>query len=582
MKIKTKVSLGVVFLFTVILGIGGVGLYYLSRLSDNIENILKDNYETLEHTKSIIRNCDSLFTDSLKAMDRIENSLQLQEQNVTEPGEQKATIELRKAFEKLKIEGISYETIRNIRQISLYIQDLNMRSITNKYERAQKIAANASTYVVSILTVFSLLSFSFVVNFPSYIAGPIVRLTQSIKLIAQKNYEERLHFDRKDEFEELAEAFNQMAEKLDEYEHSNLANMLFEKKRIETIINRMSDPVIGLDEQKKVMFANDQALVFLNLIPDQLIGRYAPDVAVENDLFRALIKQNGPSQSDSGLIKIAVNGKENYFSKESIGIQYTHTGEKESMNIGQVILLKNVTPFKELDMAKTNFIATISHELKTPIASLQMCIKLLQDSRVGSLNEEQQNILTTLRGEIVRLSKLTNELLDLSQLETGNIKLNLKNTNPADIINFALEAVKFHAERKHIKVEVQLPRTAPVIYADPDKTTWVLINLLTNAIRFSPENDKVKLTCVAEDGKVIFSVKDFGPGIERQYMERLFEKFYQVPGSSSGTGLGLAISKEFIEAQGGTIQVESEPGKGSTFTFELHSLDALKSTMNTT
>ena len=332
-----------------------------------------------------------------------------------------------------------------------------MQAIVRKNEITQETASQASTYVVVIVTIFSLIAFSFIINFPGYVANPIVQLTQSIKSIAGKNYEERLHFDRKDEFEELAEAFNQMAEKLDEYEHSNLANILFEKKRIETIINRMSDPVIGLDNRKKVVFANDQALLLLNLTTHQMLDRYAPDIAVENDLFRTLIKQNGQADSDSELIKIAIDGKENYFSKENIVIRYKPTGEKEIVNIGQVILLKNVTPYKQLDLAKTNFIATISHELKTPIASLQMCIKLLQDTRVGSLNAEQQSILQTFNDETSRLSKLTNELLDLSQVETGNIKLDIKKTDPKHILNVALEAVKFQSERKKVKIEVRAP-----------------------------------------------------------------------------------------------------------------------------
>ncbi len=569
MRIKTKVTLGVVFLFAVIVGIGGLGLYYISKLSGDSKNILKDNYETLEYTKSIIEYCDSLFIDSLKAIEGIEKNLSLQEQNVTEGGEHSATVELRAAFEHLKKEGIRENEIVPIRAICLQIQDLNMQAIVRKNEASQKAASKASTYVIIILTVFSLISFTFIVNFPSYIANPIAELTRSIKSIAGKNYEERLHFDRKDEFEELAEAFNQMAEKLDEYEHSNLAGILFEKKRIETIINRMSDPVVGLDEQRKIVFANDQALLFLNLTPNQVIGKYAPDVAVNNDLLRALIKQNGKPGTDSPLIKIAINGKENYFSRESIDVRHKPTGEKEEVNIGQVILLKNVTPYKELDLAKTNFVATISHELKTPIASLQMCVKLLHDVRVGSLNEEQTSILRTLDDETARLARLTGELLDLSQLETGNIKLDIRKISANEVVAFALEAVKFHAERKHVTVEIQIPEPGPVIQADLDKTSWVLVNLLTNAIRFSSENARVILKCVKRNGKAIFSVEDFGTGIEKKYLNRLFDKFFKVPGSSSGTGLGLAISKEFIEAQGGKVYVESEIGKGSLFSFEL-------------
>jgi signal transduction histidine kinase len=129
--------------------------------------------------------------------------------------------------------------------------------------------------------------------------------------------------------------------------------------------------------------------------------------------------------------------------------------------------------------------------------------------------------------------------------------------------------VKFHAERKKVTIDVEEESDLPDIRADMDKTTWVLVNLLTNAIRYSPENGRVLVKCSAEKALVKFAVKDFGPGIDSKYVGRLFEKFFQVPGSPSGTGLGLAISKEFIEAQRGSINVESEPGKGSMFAFQL-------------
>jgi len=199
--------------------------------------------------------------------------------------------------------------------------------------------------------------------------------------------------------------------------------------------------------------------------------------------------------------------------------------------------MKNVTTYKELDLAKTNFIATISHELKTPIASLQMCVKLLQDSRVGTLNKEQSNIISTLNDEVVRLSRITNELLDLSQVETGNIKLNIKKAEPGDIVALALEAVKFQAERKHIRIDSKMAQRLPFIQADIDKPTWVLINFLTNAIRYSPENGNVIVRCDSVDGKVHVTVEDNGPGIEAKFLTRIFEKFFQVPGTPSGTGL---------------------------------------------
>lgn len=574
MKIKSKIALALSVLFATILGIVGLSLFYLKDLSADAMNILKDNYESLEYTKRILESTDSVTVDRAKAIVVIETQLALQDENVTEPGEQELTLLLKKSFERAKSNDFPPGEVEEIRRLCFALQDLNMKAIVAKNEITTATADRASKYLLLVGAIISIAIFTFIVNFPGYVANPITTLTNSIKSIANKDYEERLHFNRSDEFGELAEAFNQMAEKMDEYEHSNLAKILFEKKRIETIINRMSDPVIGLDEKKKVVFVNDQALSLLNLTDKQLLGRYAPDVAVENDLFRSLIRVNirlnGESKEAGGaLIKAVTNGKENYYSRENIVITYKPTGEKDDVSIGEVILLKNVTPFKELDLAKTNFIATISHELKTPIASLQMGIKLLDDERVGNLNGEQKGIIHTLSDETARLSKITHELLDLAQVETGNIKLNLQNVSPRDIIMYAQEAVKFHAERKKVALQVDAKEPLLGVRADLDKTVWVLVNLLTNAIRYSPENERVILLCAVEGQKVLFSVRDFGPGIESKYIGRLFEKFFQVPGSPSGTGLGLAISKEFIEAQGGSIIVHSAPGEGSTFTFKL-------------
>jgi NtrC-family two-component system sensor histidine kinase KinB len=238
MSIKIKVTLGVLFLFMMILSIGGLGLYYMQRLSQDSKNILTDNYETLQYTKEIVSQLDRLKTDSADATRAIEKNLVLQEKNITEAGERELTGNLRSTFEKVKNSGKDDVVLVDLRKICLAIQQINMEAIQKKNESAQRTSENASTYLIIVGTICILAAFTFIMNFPGYIANPISQLTSGIKEIANKNYEERLQFDRNDEFEELAGAFNQMAEKLDEYEHSNLAKIIFEKKRIETIINR--------------------------------------------------------------------------------------------------------------------------------------------------------------------------------------------------------------------------------------------------------------------------------------------------------------------------------------------------------
>ncbi len=567
MKIKHKVRLGVFALFGFLVVLGGIGLYYINQLDAETRNILSNNYESLEYTSRIIQSSDSLLSRK-SALPIITENLKAQEGNITEPGEQELSFALRGDIEKLRQNPMDSNALLNLRQHAIAIQQLNMKAIKQKSEAAAEEASKATKYLVIVATVVGILAFIIIVNFPGYVADPIVQLTSSIKAIANKDYEERLHFSRKDEFEELAVAFNQMAEKLDEYEHSNLANILFQKKRIETIINRMTDPVIGLDEKRFVVFANEKSLQLLNLPKEKVVGRYSPDVALENDLLRKLIRLEEINEK-ANLLKIIINGKENYFSKEIIDIHYTPTGEKENIHVGQVILLKNITQYKELDLAKTNFIATISHELKTPIASLQMCAQLISDERVGLLNQEQQKIVNSLKDETNRLSKLVSELLDLSQVETGNVKLTLGSVSPIKLVEQAIDSVKLQAERNNITLELEASEDLPPVKADPEKATWVLINLLTNAIRYTPANGKVEIRVEKIRNQVNFSVQDFGPGIEEKYLARVFDKFFQVPGTTHGTGLGLAISKEFIEAQGGTITLQSQYGYGSTFIVSL-------------
>jgi len=237
---------------------------------------------------------------------------------------------------------------------------------------------------------------------------------------------------------------------------------------------------------------------------------------------------------------------------------------------GYVIILKNITPFKELDVAKTNFIATVSHELKTPLASSDFSLKLLEDERIGTLNKEQKELVQSLKGDNQRLLKILGELLDLSQVESGKIQLHLAPVNPAAVMERAVKALTTTALQKQIRFNITNTAVTD-IKADEEKTSWVLINLLTNAIKYSVDNSVVQIDIHPTANRVEFSIKDTGNGIPQEYLPKIFDRFFKVPGTTkTGTGLGLAISKEFIEAMGGNIGVESKLKEGSRFWFQLN------------
>ena len=232
--------------------------------------------------------------------------------------------------------------------------------------------------------------------------------------------------------------------------------------------------------------------------------------------------------------------------------------------------MQNVTQFKELDSAKTNFIANVSHEFKTPISSIKMSVQLLENNKTGLLNKEQQNLIESINDDAGRLLKITSELLNMTQVESGSIQINLMPSHPKEMIQYAIDATKTQADHKEIKFQINCPSNILQVQADSEKTTWVLTNLITNAIRFSHEKSIIYIEVYMENNHVKFSVTDKGKGIPPEYLDKLFNHYFQVPDiKKEGTGLGLAISKEFIEAQGGIISVKSEYGVGSTFVISL-------------
>lgn len=560
-KLKTKVALGGIFLFALLILVGAVSFFHFNRITEKSKDIVKDNYETLLYSRDMLNQLDELSSgDSLIAFKNFEQNLQSQEKNITEPGEKEMTESLRRNFNAMKQKG-SVDSLRSlIRKNISGIMDLNLRAIDKKNQAAKTTAEKAKTIITLILTICTLIGLTFVFNFPALVASPIAKLTEGIKAIANKNYSHRIHLNRKDEFGQLANAYNSMAEKLDEYEHSNLSKILFEKKRAETVINSLKDASIGIDNKGVILFANQQALQLLNLQEMEMIGQSQDAIQKKNDLFRFLI-----NEQNNIPFKIVLEGKENYFTKEIVDI--TQQEEK----VGNVIVLKNITSFKELDVAKTNFIATVSHELKTPLAASDFSLKLLEDNRVGELTNEQKELVRQLKNDNQRMLKILSELLNMAQVEAGKIQLNIQQVSPNSIVETSIQAVNSAAREKQIAIEQKIEDDLPDINTDPDKINWVLNNFLTNAIKYSPTDGIITVSVQRTDSEVSFAVTDKGSGIDESYINRIFERYFQIPGRSDkkGSGIGLAICKEFIEAMGGKIWVKSKIAEGSTFGFTL-------------
>lgn len=566
MKIQRRITLGIGILFAMILLLGIQSVSYVRQLSQATGTILADNYNSLQYAGGMLQSLNDIGEDSVSRHILREN-LALQRQNITEINERESTSTLERHIASLS-DPVTEAEIRTVRQDLFRIMELNMAAIRAKSLAVEERADYVMWWLIVVAALCAVIAGAILVWFPRSVLRPIDVLKRGITEIANLNYEQRLEFPGNREFESVAESFNDMAAKLDEYRRSSLDDLMAAKKRIEAIVDTLHEPIVGLDPDRRILFMNREALSVLNL-PQEVVGRNATEVALSNDLLRRLIR-GLCEKKDPEPLKIYADNKESYFQVENTPLYITPVGGSERQFVGSLIVLNNITRFKELDSAKTNFISTVSHEMKTPISSILMSLQLLGDTRLGELNTEQKQLVGSIKESSDRLLSITGELLNMTQIETGKLKLMPKITKPIELINYAVKATQVLADRFCCFVEVNYPEKISKLFVDNEKIAWVITNLLSNAIHHSPEKSRIIIGAVQREKAIEIYVRDFGRGIDPRYHTSIFERYFRVPGTKvQGSGLGLAISKEFVEAHGGTISVESEIGKGSRFSILL-------------
>jgi two-component system, NtrC family, sensor histidine kinase KinB len=233
--------------------------------------------------------------------------------------------------------------------------------------------------------------------------------------------------------------------------------------------------------------------------------------------------------------------------------------------------LRDVTRLAELDRLKSEFVMTASHELRTPLTSIGMSIDLLLEGATKKLNEKEQQLLSAAHEEVQRLKAFVSNLLDLSKIEAGKMEMELSSISIRVLFEKAATVFNAQKEEKAVDLSFNVPEELPNVRGDDNKITWVLTNLISNALRYTSSGGHINLSAESFGPSVQISVSDDGPGIPYEYQSKIFDKFVQVKSDKAvgGSGLGLAICKEIVRAHGGTIWVDSVPGSGSTFTFTL-------------
>jgi signal transduction histidine kinase len=238
--------------------------------------------------------------------------------------------------------------------------------------------------------------------------------------------------------------------------------------------------------------------------------------------------------------------------------------------VGASVILQDVTRLRRFDELKNDLVATVAHEFRTPLTSLRMAIHLCAEGLAGPITEKQADLLFAAREDCERLQGIVDDLLDLSRIQAGQLKLEVRRVPTEELVRAALDVHRAAAEERGVRLEVAVGPEAGTVEVDPERLQLVLSNLVANGVRHTPEGGEVVVRVARDGARVRFEVADTGEGIPLEQQARIFEKFYRAPGASAGgAGLGLSISREVVQAHGGEIGVTSEPGRGSTFWFTL-------------
>jgi PAS domain S-box-containing protein len=445
---------------------------------------------------------------------------------------------------------------------------LNQRAMRVKAEAAAGVAQLwfYRTLLIAGVLVAAGLVLAFVLA--QRIVGPIHRLTESTMKIAGGDLNASVIVDSTDEVGVLAAEYNRMAESLRQLRSSDMGKLLVARQTTEAAIDSLFDPVIVTDGHGRVTKLNPAAEEIFGPEEKNMgmhVGKVARDVRIAGAVVEALESQRPVAAEEmSSVLPLAVAGSERAFR-----LRTTPMRDNDHHLLGAVTLLEDITHLREIDRLKSEFIATASHELRTPLTSVQMGVHLLLERAAGELTDKQVEVLSACREDCDRLDRLMRDLLDVSRIEAGESKPSFEAVKIRELLNVATNELRPQVESKGLDFKIEAPIDLPAVRVDRSQVERVLANLVVNAIRYT-KHGEIKISAQPRGNAVAVSVSDTGSGIPAEYLPHIFDKFVQVPGvATGGAGLGLAISRLIVEAHGGQISVQSEPSRGSTFTFTL-------------
>lgn len=412
-------------------------------------------------------------------------------------------------------------------------------------------------------------TFIFSIILSKWIDRPMKRLIETAAEIARGNFALRIPPQRNRVLKRLSKLFNYMAEEMDHLQKIDVSEIINEKNKTETILRNIADGVLVTDPQDRILVMNTIAEKWFGL-DEEKVSQKTIQECIKNEHLISLLQKVKDGQIHSSaefILKIVGTRDKKVFQAHAARL---HNRDEEL--VGVVTVIRDVTKEKEAERIKTELVSMVAHELKSPLTSIYGFSELLLEANLEDSQaiEYAQVILT----ESTRLTDLVNKFLDISRLEAGRTEIRMNPFDLRQLVEKIKETYKGQAEKRKIRVIVEIPKALPMAYGDQDMIEQVLLNLFSNAVKYSPVNSKVGIEAKEEDDALVVSVIDNGYGIPKEALPRIFDKFYRVVDSEGsdeveGSGLGLSLAKEIVEQHGGTIKVTSRLGIGSVFSFTL-------------
>jgi signal transduction histidine kinase len=585
-----------------LLAVGVVAVTSLRTLGRSADTILQDNYRSVLAAQRIKDAAERLDRAALfrvagrvdraqeqaqSSLRTLEEELAVQERNITERGEREATARLRLAWREYqeafaRLAGLQdRESLARayfddleprfiaVKAAAQQILDINQDAMVGKAERARRQAASL-VLVVVVATAIGVLAGTLLSSWvTTRVVRPVSVVAQAAQRIAAGDMAARARVRGHDEIAALAAEFNAMADRLAEYRRSSLGELLQAQQAAQAAIDGLPDPVLVLDVGGQVQNLNQAAEAMLRLPhgAGDLVAALDPPLREVVDRVRGHVLGGHGAWQPKGYeeaVRLDLTDGARWLLPRA-----TPLHSEAGAVTGVAIVLQDVSRLMRVDELKNDLVATVAHEFRTPLTSLRMAIHLCVEEAAGPLTEKQADLLLAARQDCERLQGIVDDLLDLSRIQGGRMEL-LRHPVPARaLLEEAVEASRDAAGAAGLRLSIR-GAVEDEVAADAERVGLVLSNLIANAIRHTGAGGEVVLEASRSGDRVRFEVRDTGEGIPREYLERIFERFFRVPGrGAGGVGLGLYLVREIVQAHGGEVGVESEPAKGSRFWFTL-------------